>query len=350
MPARGGSIAGGGRSSTMDMTRRGALGALGGALGVLGGVANGAKADDGTSAQLAQAGHVDHKLQAPGFYRQRVGERVITVISDGLVNWPVGVAATDVPDAQLKALLRESFLDTETVAAHLNACVVETADARILIDAGAGADYQPSSGRLLQNLAAAGYKTEDIDLVVVTHCHLDHIGGLVDPFANTPVFPRADYVMLGAEWDFWTGEQARATLKEPWSATIDKVQAILLAISARVRRLTEPGEVAPGISLFTTGGTTPGHASVLVDGGAEKLIIAGNALAHAVVAFERPDWRSGLDLDAEMAKNTRLALLERCANEAPLVLGYHLPYPGLGRVGRRGRTYRWVPSLWTWEV
>ena len=330
------------------LTRRAAIGATGAAvLGTTSLLSPNAHAQSDTTVREESA----EQVQAPGFYRQRVGDFVATIVSDGAIQWPVANVAGTAPDAQVKALLKANFLDTDSVTSHLNACVIDTGDAKILIDAGAGADYQKGAGKLASNLAAAGIAPDDITMVVLTSASVECVGGLIDSFEQKPRFARAEYKILAREWDYWVNDlDPTAAHSDEEKRAHERVKQTLVPLSARVQRLEGPGEVVPGVRLLASHGRTPGHVSVLVESAGDRLLFAGSALAHAVFAFEQPAWEPAIDVDKKAGAKARAELLEMAASEGLLVLGYHLPYPGLGRVARRGRVYRWVPSIWRWEV
>ena len=215
---------------------------------------------------------------------------------------------------------------------------------RILVDTGAGGDFMPTLGRLTDKLEAAGIAADSITKVVFTHGHPDHLWGVVDPFDGGSRFTKARHVMSRIERDYWMT-----------SGIEDKVPPAMKAMAVgTVRRLKELGdriepvaldaEIATGVGLLDTRGHTPGHVAVLVRSGSNQALIVGDALTHAIVSFQHPEWRWGSDADPDVAIATRRRLLDMLAREKTALLGYHLAYPGVGRVEATGSAHRFIPG------
>jgi glyoxylase-like metal-dependent hydrolase (beta-lactamase superfamily II) len=118
---------------------------------------------------------------------------------------------------------------------------------------------------------------------------------------------------------------------------------ILKRVEGKIERLKDRDTIAPGVSFLATPGHTPGHMSILVESGSERLLIGADVLTHAAVSFARPDWRWGTDYDSDRAVATRRRLLDRLSSERTTLIGFHLPWPGIGRVETSGTAYRFVP-------
>ncbi len=288
--------------------------------------------------------------QVPGFYRFSLGAFEITVVSDGNLFLPSRLMASNVPEAELKAFLKGNYLDAARHMSHLNLALINTGKALILVDTGAGANFQDTAGKLVDNLEAAGHAPQEVDKVIVTHGHPDHVWGIIDDFEEAPRFPNATYVINKAEWDFWTAEDTADKLPEGFKSFASGARRNLLPVTARMRRVAPDYEVVPGVRVIDTAGHTPGHVSVIVESEGERLLITGDAVNHAYISFERPEWQPGVDMDKGKAVAVRKHLLDMAASEGLLVLGYHFPFPGLGHVARSGAAWRWVPALWQWEL
>ena len=196
--------------------------------------------------------------------------------------------------------------------------------------------------KLLQNLQAEGIAREEIDTVILTHGHPDHIGGNTDNDGK-PVFPNARFVMWKEEWDFWTSEQAKLMFD-------DHIREILFAVARKnlppiqdqLDLIDHETEIVPGISVLKAQGHTPGHMALILSSEGEELLYISDALLHPIHA-ERPDWHSVADLDPKQVEITRRKLLDRAASEKALVLAFHFPFPGLGHVVQEGEAWKWQP-------
>ncbi|MCB1548801.1 MAG: MBL fold metallo-hydrolase [Hyphomicrobiaceae bacterium] len=288
--------------------------------------------------------------QAPGYFRFKVGRFEVSVLSDGNLILPTSMLATNVTEVELKAMLKASLLDPDRVMSHLNAAIINTGDALILVDVGAGLNFQATAGKLSDNLVAAGYKPDDVDHVILTHGHPDHIWGLTDELDGSLRFPKATFHIAEAEWEFWATDAAGKRLPAEFQGFALGARRQLGAIAARTKRLKPGVEIVPGVTLLGTHGHTPGHCSVVVSNGREKLLIAGDAITHAQVSFERPEWQPRADMDGAAGAATRKKLLDMLATDRMGLLGFHLPFPGVGRVTRVGNAYRWLPDLWRWQL
>jgi glyoxylase-like metal-dependent hydrolase (beta-lactamase superfamily II) len=156
-------------------------------------------------------------------------------------------------------------------------------------------------------------------------------------------FPNASYVIAAAEWDFWVDPNTPSAVPDWLKGMALGSARILKRLEGKIERRKAGDTVAPGLSYQATLGHTPGHMSVLLENGSERLLIGGDALTHAAVSFARPEWRLGTDFDRDQAVATRRRLLDRLAGERLPLVGFHLPSPGLGMVERSGAAYRFVP-------
>lgn len=285
----------------------------------------------------------------PGFFRLNVGQFELTVVSDGNLVIPAAGMATNVPEVTLKAFLRAYRQSTSEKTSQLNTVVINTGGELLLIDAGAGENFQASGGRLVNNLAAAGYKPEQVDRVIITHAHPDHIWGLTDDFEGGPRFPNATYVISEAEWDYWTAAKTVDAIGEELKGFAIGARKHLLPLADKMKRVKPDAEVAPGIRLVDTKGHTPGHVSVLIEEAGEQLLVTGDVVTSAYTAFEHPDWEPANDMDKAAAAKSRKALLKLASSDGIRLLCYHLPFPGVGYAVTSGQAYRWIPENWNWD-
>jgi glyoxylase-like metal-dependent hydrolase (beta-lactamase superfamily II) len=273
-----------------------------------------------------------------------LGSRDIFVLSDGHLVVPTSMLAGNVPEAEVRSFLTTRAIDTERVHFHINVALVKTGNDYVLIDAGSGGTWEPTAGKLADTLEAAGIKPEQIGKVVLTHAHPDHIWGLIDELDDSLRFPRAQYVVAAREFDFWTlGEAAKLT--GPVEGIAAGARRVFKTIEARTTRIRPGDEVAPGIVAIDTAGHTPGHISLLITSGSSRLLITADALQNAHIALAHPDWHPRADMDGDRAAKSRRQVLDMAAADRLLVLCYHIPFPGLGRVERMGPAFTWVTEV-----
>ena len=274
-------------------------------------------------------------------HRLSLGSREVIVLSDGHMVVPTGALAVNIPQAELTTFLAGRATGPDRVHFHINVALVKTGNDYVLIDAGSGGTWEPTAGKLADSLEAAGVKPEQIGKVVLTHAHPDHIWGLVDELDDSLRFPRAEYVVAARELDFWTSGEA-AKLTGPIEGIAAGARRVFKAIAARTTRIKPGDEVAPGIAAIDTAGHTPGHISLLITSGSSKLLVTADAVQNAHVAFAHPDWQPRADMDGARAAKSRWQTLDMAATDKLQVLSYHIPFPGLGRVERKGSAFTWV--------
>ncbi|UKJ76647.1 MBL fold metallo-hydrolase [Azospirillum brasilense] len=283
-----------------------------------------------------------------GHYRFRVGEISATVLSDGVIGGPPRVYASDAPEAELQEVLRRAFLPTDHMTLNLNTLLIETGGRRILVEAGAGATMGPNGGRIFQNLAAIGLGPADIDAIVISHTHPDHVGNLRTANGGR-AFPRATVFVPRADWDFFVRN-------DPDLSYMPVPQDFRLRFAAAIKSSLEPvredvelyeagAEIVPGLTTIVASGHTPGMATFLVHSGNDQLLLTADLAYHPVVNVDNP-WRPGPDRDKDTALASRRRIFDRAAADRILVLGFHFPFPGLGRMLKTDGGYAWVPANW----
>jgi glyoxylase-like metal-dependent hydrolase (beta-lactamase superfamily II) len=252
--------------------------------------------------------------------------------------------AANVSEAEMRPFLAARSIGPERVNFHINVALVKTGDDYVLIDAGSGGTWEQTAGKLADSMDAAGIKPEQIGKVVVTHAHPDHIWGLIDELDDSLRFPQAQYVVAAREFDFWTmGEAAR--LSGPIEGIAAGAQRVFKRIESRTTRIRPGEEVAPGIVAIDTGGHTPGHISLLITSGLDKLLVTADAVQNSHVAFAHPGWHPRADMDGGQAAKHRRLILDMAATDQLRVLCYHIPFPGLGRVEREGSAFTWLAEV-----
>lgn len=308
-----------------------------------GGTAFGQAVSAATS--MSQGGNVGGNV---GYYRLNVGDISATVLSDGLIGGSPRIYASNAPEVELEEVLRQAFLPSDHLTLNLNTLLIETNGRRILLEAGAGQTMGPQGGRLFDNLAAIGLRPEDIDVVVVSHTHPDHVGNLrtVD---GGKAFPRATVFVPRDDWNFFI-------LSEPDLSYMPVPEDFRRNFAAAIRRSVEPvmneiefyeagAEIVPGLTTLPALGHTPGMVNFLVHSGNDQLLLTADLAYHPIVNIDH-SWLPGPDRDKDKALASRRRIFDMAAADRIPVLGFHFPFPGLGRMLKTDTGYAWVPANW----
>jgi glyoxylase-like metal-dependent hydrolase (beta-lactamase superfamily II) len=287
--------------------------------------------------------------QNAGWFRFTLGDAEVTIVSDGHLTTPANLLGVNADPEEVKAFLRARYLDPEVNYAHTNHVIVRSAGRTVLTDVGSGEKFQPTAGKLVANMIAAGIAPGDVTDVALTHAHPDHVWGALDDF-DEPRIPEATHHIGAAEYDWWMKDDRFDTVPQGMQAFVAGAQNALrpMADLDRLAMIAPGTEVAPGMTMIDTPGHTFGHMSLAVESAGKKMLVIGDALNHGYVSIERPDWVFGFDLDGAQAVATRRRLLEMATSEEMVVVGYHFPFPGVGHLVREGAAYRFVPALWRW--
>jgi glyoxylase-like metal-dependent hydrolase (beta-lactamase superfamily II) len=280
--------------------------------------------------------------QVPALYRCRVGDAVVTAVSDGGIKLDPAMLQNITQD-ESKVLLAAAGRPDDLLTA-INTYLVQTPDRTLLIDSGSGALIGPTAGFLLANLAAAGVAPEEVDAVLMTHLHIDHVGGLLTA-EGKPVFVNAELLVSQAEAAYWLDEATAAAAPEAARGAFDLAKRMITPYGDRLHRFSE-GEPVPGIEAVPLPGHTPGHTGYALGSGADRLLIWGDIFHLPDIQSRRPEAGVPFDTDPEMAIATRRRVLARAANERLLVAGMHLHFPGFMRVLAEGSGYAVQPVAW----
>ncbi len=284
----------------------------------------------------------------PNAYRFAIGAFEVTVLLDGAIalDGPHPIFGEDQPPEAVAELCERNFLPTDRMAISFAPVLVNTGSQLLLFDSGnPAARREAGAARLVEALGAAGYTPDQVDLVVLTHYHPDHIGGLMT--GGAPTWPNATYVSSAAEYDFWSAEER---LSGPTEGTAKLVQANVVPLREKLRFVKDDEEVVPGIRAVDTAGHTPGHMAFHLESEGRRLLIWGDVANHFVVSVQRPDWHVRFDMDKEKAAATRRRVFDMLAAERIPVTGYHMPFPNVGYIDRGGDGYRWVRVSYQFDV
>ncbi len=272
-----------------------------------------------------------------------LGTAKIDVLSDGNLSLPLSFVVPDAPKDEITALLSKYQLPTDGLKPDCNLTLLRDGERTVLFDVGAGANFMPSAGKLAEALEAIELDPADVTHVVFTHAHPDHLWGLMDDF-DEPVFTEAEYMISKPEWEFWIDPSTVDKMSEIRKSFAVGAKRNLKLIEDRISRFKFGEEILPGILAVDTNGHTPGHASFEIRSGSDSLMVLGDAITNHAISFEKPGWRSGSDHDGEQGIATRKMLLDRMASEQLRMVGFHLPYPGIGMTERKDGAYRFVAA------
>lgn len=285
----------------------------------------------------------------PSRYAVRIGDIDVLVVSDGVLPLPTAMLAHNADPALRANWLNEMFLPQDAFDWALNAVMVRSDDKTILIDAGLGSDpdlHLPRAGQLIKRLEAAGIDLSSVTDLVLTHMHMDHVGGLLVDGVKERLRKDLRIHVAAAEVRFWESPDfTRTNMPQGFpDALRATAKQFVRMYGSQIRTFDEQHEVAPGVAVRRTGGHTPGHSVVRVASGSEALTFAGDAVF--AVGFDQPEWHNGFEHDPEEAARVRIRLLRELAESGELLVATHMPFPSVGHVAAAGEAFRWVPVFW----
>ncbi|MAA96920.1 MAG: MBL fold metallo-hydrolase [Stappia sp.] len=280
---------------------------------------------------------------APAFHRIKLGGFEVTTLRDAAraMDGPHPIFGEDQDAGAVAELMRENNLPTDRMVNGFTPVLVNTGSELVLFDTGLGGE----NGKLAGQLEAAGYSTDQIDTVVITHMHGDHIGGLMKDGA--PVFANARYVTGQAEYDFWSSDDRMGTAAER-GANLARSNVVPLA--EKITFIGDGDAVVSGITGLDTSGHTPGHMSFHLESDGQELMIWGDVANHFAASVQRPEWHVRYDMDKEKAVATRKRIFDMAATDGLAISGYHMPFPAIGYVEKVGEGYRWTPATYQFEL
>ena len=297
-----------------------------------------------TTSAWAQQPAEQATTQAPGYYHMPLGEFQVTALFDGIFETDQALLKNIKP-TELKTALSRAFVSTSKIPTAVNAYLINTGRHLILVDTGSGLLFGPTLGSVLTNLKAAGYKPEQIDTILLTHLHGDHIGGLNDAKGQA-IFPNAKIWVSQVDHDYWLSPSIAAAAPaaaQPFFKMAREAAAAYVA-KGQWASFADGDTLVPGVRALKAYGHTPGHSMFEVKSKGEKMLIWGDIVHSAATQFAKPSIAIEFDSDQKQAAVTRRAVLQKTAASATWVAGAHLPFPGIGHVSADGKAgYRWVP-------
>ncbi|HCQ47530.1 MBL fold metallo-hydrolase [Achromobacter sp. ES-001] len=284
----------------------------------------------------------------PSRYAVRIGDIDAMVVSDGVLPLPTSTMATNADPADLADWLDHMFMPPDAFDWPLNVMVARSGEQTILIDAGLGGQFPgfPRAGLFPQRLACAGIALESVTDVIITHMHMDHVGGLLVDDVKKRLRPDVRIHVAAAEVAFWTSPDFSQTVMPKPVPDVLRTTATAFynEYRDRLRLFDDKHQVAPGVTVRVTGGHTPGHSVVDLVSGGERLTFAGDAMFP--VGFDHPDWHNGFEHDPDVSAQVRIGLFRELAENRGLLVAAHLPFPSVGRIAVAGDAFRWVPVIW----
>ncbi|WP_291175378.1 MBL fold metallo-hydrolase [Hyphomicrobium sp.] len=279
----------------------------------------------------------------PRHWRYKIGAFEMTTITDSEVflDGPFPLIGGNAPEEDVRRLMRDNLLPEARYQPGFSPTLVNTGRELVLFDTGNGENgfvARPQGGWLAAGLGPAGFKAEDVDVVVLSHGHPDHIGGLME--GGKPLFPNARYAIGQIEYDFWAPEGKHTGEIENMAAIF---RANTRAIADRFTFVKPGDDVVAGIRAVEAYGHTPGHLNFLIESEGQAIYFWGDCAHHQVASLARPDWHCVFDIDKELGAVTRKRVYDRLATDRLAVIGYHMPFPSVGYVERQGSAYRWLP-------
>jgi len=280
----------------------------------------------------------------PGFRKIKVGDVEIVAVTDGVARRPlVEEFVKNAPLTEVRALLASQNLPTEYIDIPFTPFLVVAGNRRILMDTGLGEFGGATTGKFLEHLRAAGFGPGDIDTVLITHYHGDHIGGLRNK-AGEFVFPKAKVLVPAPEHAFWMDDAKMAAAPEGMKGAFNNVRRVFAQMPADMLVRFEPGsEVAPGIRSVAAYGHTPGHTLFDLKSAGQSFTYVGDLTNVPALFARNPDWAVTFDMDAEAARKVRRETFQRIVASNSMIGGFHFPFPAFGRMAPAGNGYGFQP-------
>lgn len=290
---------------------------------------------------------IEQKMQVAGYYQHQVGNTQITALLDG-TNFMSPTLFKDISQDQVHEILKKYHADqAKGVQTSVNAFLVNTGNSLVLVDSGTADCFGAHLGSVLKNLKAAGYQPEQVDTILLTHLHPDHVCGVSkNSVAN---YPNATIYVSEDEANYWLDPKQLSRIpkeqKDNYTGTVDKIKAALAPYQANKQFKTfKLGDSIKGFEVINTAGHTPGHFSYKLKTSGEDVIFIGDIVHSHTVQFDQPQTAIEYDIDPQKAVQTRLKQFADYAKNGQTIAAPHLPFPGIGHVySADEKSYQWIP-------
>ncbi len=283
--------------------------------------------------------------QAPGFYRFKVGDIEVTAINDGVAYRPLDGFIKNASIQDVQQALGAGFLPTDKMTIPFTTLVVNTGSKLVLIDSGNGNSGAPTTGVWMTNFRAAGFDPANVDAVMVSHFHGDHINGLRLK-DGTEVFPKAELMVPAAEWAFWMSDEKMAAAPDGLKPAFANARRVFGPKAKDVTKFEWGKEPITGITAVAAAGHTPGHTAFAIASGNGRLLAMSDTTNNPVLFVRKPEWTAVFDMNGEEAIQTRRKLLDMAAADKMQVSFYHAAFPATGFIAKDGTGYQMVPATW----
>lgn len=300
-----------------------------------------------SQAQAVETKSIPHQKQVAGFYQHRLGNVQITALLDG-TNYLPPALFKGIPAAEVTQILKKYYADqAKGVQTSVNAFLVNTGSSLVLVDSGAASCFGTHLGSVLSNLKASGYQPEQVDTILLTHLHPDHVCGISqNGVAN---FPNATVYVSNDEANYWLNPKQLEKLPKEKQAgylgTVEKIKQAIAPYQAKQRFKTyQLGDQVQGFKVLNTAGHTPGHFSYALKTKDETVVFIGDIVHSHTVQFDKPETAIDYDIDPKKAVQTRLKQFKDYAKNGQTIAAPHLPFPGIGHIySADDQRYQWIP-------
>jgi glyoxylase-like metal-dependent hydrolase (beta-lactamase superfamily II) len=284
--------------------------------------------------------------KAAGYYRYKVGSYEMTAIYDGIWMWDLNESRVkNAPLADVQKALADSFAPAGKIPIPFTSLVINTGPKLILIDCGGGNAFAPqTAGSWRDNFAAAGFNPGQVDTVILSHFHPDHVNNLRT--GDQLTFPNAEIMVPAPEWAHWMDDAKMNATPEAGRGLFMNSRRIFGSIADKVTRYEWGKEIAPGIASIATPGHTPGHTSFTVASGNQSLLVLSDVTNNPYLFVRYPEWQIAFDMDGALAVEGRKKILDRAAADKMQVAGYHFPFPATGYIVKTGTGFHYENASW----